>query len=223
MRSLIVSRKIRRTVSANIFICLALALGNAHARSGWSCGIEERYCRSVYVVYDPWHAAIVLRYEDLTVETLPELADFSGARFIEFSWGDQDYFPHPSPGISLGLKAAFWSSGSVVHVVGLTKSIETFYPHAERVELRLALAAYARLVAYLSSSFARPQTGSARGRPGLFADSRFYPSTHKFSLLKTCNTWVAEALQTAGLPVWPGLVITAAQLGEQIAKIKDPQ
>jgi hypothetical protein len=42
-------------------------------------------------------------------------------------------------------------------------------------------------------------------------------------LLKTCNTWVAEALQTAGLPVWPGLVITAAQLGEQIAKIKDPQ
>jgi uncharacterized protein (TIGR02117 family) len=157
------------------------------------------------------------------METLPEVAHFPGARFIEFSWGDRDYFPHPQPGVLLALKAVFWSSGSVVHVVGLTTAPEVFYAAAERVELRLAPPAYARLIAYLSHSFARPPTGAAQAQPGLFANSRFYPSTRKFSFLKTCNTWVAEALHSAGLPVSPGLVVTAAQLGEQIAKLETAQ
>ncbi|HEX9787875.1 MAG TPA: DUF2459 domain-containing protein [Candidatus Binatia bacterium] len=211
----------RKILAALFILCAALALGHAHALSDWACAPGERYCRSVYVVHNAWHAGIVLRHEDLTVDTLPELNDFPGARFVEFSWGDKDYFPDPDAGISLGLKAAFWSSGSVLHLVGLTKSLQAFYPSAQIVELRLALPAYARLIAYLSRSFSRPQTGKAQASPGLVANGRFYPSIHRFSLLNTCNTWVAEALQTAGLPVWPGLVITAGQLAEQIAKIKD--
>ena len=212
----------RRTILASVLILYTgLASCSAHTLSDdWACTREGRYCRSAYVVYDAWHAGIVLRYEDLTIETLPELADFPNARFVEFSWGDKDYFPDPSPGISLGLKAAFWSSGSVVHVVGFTENPASFYPHAQIVELRLGLPGYARLVAYLSRSFARPQTGRAEARPGLTAKSRFYPSTHQFSLLNTCNTWVAEALATAGLPVSPGFVITTGQLADQIAAIK---
>jgi uncharacterized protein (TIGR02117 family) len=211
----------RRIPSASVFIlCLALPLGSAYGLSEWACAPAERDCRSVFIVHDSWHAAIVLRYKDLTIETLPELDAFPGARFVEFSWGDRDYFPDPNPGISLGLKAAFWSSGSVLHVVGFTENLETFYRSGQIVELRLALPAYARLIAYLSGSFARAQTRSAQASPGLVANGRFYPSTHKFSLLKTCNTWVAEALQTAGLPIWPGLVMTSGQLADQIAKIK---
>jgi hypothetical protein len=38
----------------------------------------------------------------------------------------------------------------------------------------------------------------------------------KFSLLRTCNTWVAEALQYAGLPISSGFVITAANLGRRV-------
>ena len=216
--------KFPRTILASVFIlCVALAWDKAHALADDACAAGDRYCRSIYVVYDSWHAAIVLRYEDLTIQGLPELNDFPGARFVEFSWGDKDYFPDPNAGISLGLKAAFWSSGSVLHVVGFTENLETFYPSAQMVELRVALPAHAQLIAYLSGSFARPQTGSARSRPGLVANSRFYPSTHKFSLLKTCNTWVAEALEAAGLPVWPGLVITAGQLADQIVKVTDAQ
>jgi hypothetical protein len=37
--------------------------------------------------------------------------------------------------------------------------------------------------------------------------------------MNTCNTWVAEALETAGLPVSAGLVITAGQLAEELDKI----
>lgn len=202
-------------------LSIVLACGQAQAPSDWRCAPGEPACRIVYIVYDAWHAGIVLRREDLTVSTLPELRDFPEARFVELSWGDKDYFPDPSPGISLGLKAAFWSSGSVVHVVGLPERFESFYPNSRIVELRLAPPAFARLIAYLSHSFERPQSAGAPAQPGLTPHSRFYPSPHKFSLSKTCNTWVAEALQTAGLPVWPGLVITAEQLGDQITQLQE--
>lgn len=181
-------------------------------------------CHSIFVVYNSWHAAIVLRTADLPAGVLPEAIDFTGSRFLEFSWGDKDYFTDPDAGVWTALKAAFWSSGSVLHLVGFTGNIEAFYRDAEITELRLSASAFARLVDYFAHSFARsPAQRRAPASPGLYAFSRFYPSTDQFSLMKTCNTWVAAALQFAGLPVSPGLVLTAAQLGRQIDPFKTDQ
>jgi uncharacterized protein (TIGR02117 family) len=207
-------------IVASLAFCLTGCSSQARLMEAWKCPPAESNCRAVSILYDSWHAAIVLRKDDLPSAVFPELVDFPRARFIEFSWGDKDYFPDPDSGFSMALKAAFWSRGSVLHVVGFTENPELVYPNAQVVELRLAPTAYARLIAYLSHSFARPQNARAPASPGLVANSRFYPSTHEFSLLKTCNTWVAEALQTAGLPVSPRLVITAGQLGDRIANIE---
>lgn len=188
----------------------------------WSCVRDQADCRAVVIVHDSWHAAIVLRTEDLSSGNLPELNDFPGARFVEFSWGDQDYFPDPNAGVLMALKAAFLSRGSVLHAVGFDAAVKNFYPRATLVELRLSAPAYDRLISFISESFARPEGRSrAPARSGLFSYSRFYPSPRKFSIANTCNTWVARALETAGLPVAPGMVISAAQLAEQLDKIKD--
>ena len=198
----------------------SIFLFSAAAVEDWTCARSQAPCRSVSVVYDSWHAAIVLRTDDLSRDILPELEDFPGARFVEFSWGDQDYFPDPNAGVLMALKAAFWSSGSVLHVVGFDKDPGQFYPRATISELRLSAHAYDRLVGFIARSFARPpQNMRASARNGLFSFSRFYPSPRKFSLSTTCNTWVAQALQAAGLPVAPGMVISAAQLAEQLDKI----
>ena len=209
-------------IVASLVFCLTGCSSQAGPMEAWKCLPAESNCRAVSIVYDSWHAAIVVRKDDLPSAMFPELIDFPGAHFIEFSWGDEDYFPDPDSGFSMALKAAFWSSGSVLHVVGFKENPEIVYPNAQLAELRLAPTAYARLIAYLSHSFARPQNVRAPASSGLVPNSRFFPSTHKFSLLKTCNTWVAEALQTAGLPISPRLVITAGQLGNRIANIKGP-
>ncbi len=174
-------------------------------------------------MHDSWHAAIVLRKDDLPSAELPEIADFPEAGFIEFSWGDKDYFPNPDSGFSMALKAAFWSSGSVLHLVGFNDDPRTFYPKAEVIELRVSATAFDRLLGFLSESFQRHDSkGRAQANPGLYGYSRFYPSSGKFSLMNTCNTWVAQALETTGLPVSASRVITAGQLAEQIDKIKAP-
>jgi uncharacterized protein (TIGR02117 family) len=206
--------------------CAALAFSvlaySSHARAGngWACTFDEKNCRAVFIVYDSWHAAIVLRKDDLSSTVVPELADFPDATSIEFSWGDKDYFPDPKSGLFRALKAAFWSRGSVMHVAGFKEDIGTFYPGAEIVALRLSPHAYERLIAFISQSFSRRHAdGRAQASPGLYSYSRFYRSTGKFSVVNTCNTWVARALETAGVPVFPGLVISAAQLADQLEKI----
>jgi uncharacterized protein (TIGR02117 family) len=163
----------------------------------------------------------VLPRDQLPGALFPELVDFPGADFIEFSWGDRDYFPDPDSGIWLALRAAFWSRGSVLHVVGFNDSIAAFYPRAEIVALQLGEPAYQQVIGYLSASFARA-AGAVRApaRPGLYAYSRFYPAMGKFSVLRTCNTWVAQALAAGGIPVSPGAVITASQLGAELEQLR---
>jgi len=187
----------------------------------WSCAKNDSSCRSVAVVHNSWHAAIVLRKSDLAEKTMPELADFPAAQFIEFSWGDKDYFPDPHSGVFAAVKAGLWSGGSVIHLVGFADSMESFYRGATLTELHLNLAAYQRLVEYLNETFLREKSSSrARATPGLFPYSRFYPASRSFSLLRTCNTWVAEALEQAGLPISSGFVITAANLQSQLSTVK---
>jgi len=99
--------------------------------------------------------------------------------------------------------------------------VERFYRGASITELRLSATAYDALVDYIDETFKREKSlGRAPATPGLFPDSRFYPASRKFSLLRTCNTWVAEALEQAGLPISSGHVITAGNLHSQLSAAK---
>lgn len=197
--------------------CHGQSATNPQAVSQWACTSNESPCKPVTIVHNSWHAAIVLRKSDIGDPIMPELADFAAARFIEYSWGDKDYFPDPASGIFGAIKAGLWSGGSVMHLVGFADTVEHFYRGASITELRLNASAYGRMVDYISKTFAREKSsGRAPAAPGLFPYSRFYPASRSFSLLRTCNTWVAEALELAGLPISSGVVITAGNLQSQL-------
>src|SRR5574341_908762 len=88
-------------------------------------------------------------------------------------------------------------------------------------ELSFNAQAYDRLISYVSETVSRPTAKErAQPSPGLFPYSRFYPARRDFSVLRTCNTWVAEALEKAGLPIAPHYVITAGNLQSQLSTIK---
>jgi uncharacterized protein (TIGR02117 family) len=178
---------------------------------------ETKNVRTVFIVHDDWHAAIVIRKADIPIVVLPELRDFPSAEYLEFSWGDRDYFPAPDGGLGLALKAAFWSSGSILHVVGFKDLVENVYPGADIIGITLSAEGFQRLIKFISATFSRPYPPApAEARPGLSSNGRFYAAEGKFSLFRTCNTWVAEALSAAGLPISPGYVITAGSLGNQV-------
>lgn len=175
--------------------------------------------RSVLIANHGWHSAIVIKKADASEMVLPEVRDFPEAEFLEIGWGDRDYYQAPDPGLGLALKAAFWSSGSVLHVAGFKGAAETYFPRSEIFEIFLSDKAFQRLIQFIADTFSRPDAATAppvETRPGLYPNSRFYPAAGRFHLFRTCNTWVAEALRAAGLPIAPAYAFTAGNLGYQV-------
>jgi uncharacterized protein (TIGR02117 family) len=178
---------------------------------------EGHNAKRVFVVHNNWHAALVLRKADLPKGAVPEQTHFPEAEYLEVSWGDRDYFPATEEGFGLALRAAFWSRGSVLHVVGVKGDVSDYSNEAEIIEIAVSPEAFQRLSEFISSSFSRLDPSvPAQSQPGLIPYSRFYPASGRFSILRTCNTWAAEALKSAGLDISPGSVITARSLARQL-------
>jgi uncharacterized protein (TIGR02117 family) len=181
--------------------------------------------RRIFVTRAGWHSGIVIKRADLSERDLPELRDFPDADYLEFGWGDWDYFQAPDPGIGLALKAAFWSSGSVLLVVGVKGAVEKHFSGSEIVEIGLADQPFRQLVDFVSRTFSRPRPAlAAEARPGLDASSRFYRAQGRFYLFRTCNTWVAEALRSAGLPIAASTLTAEGLMGqvERFGVLKNP-
>jgi uncharacterized protein (TIGR02117 family) len=173
--------------------------------------------KRVFVVHNNWHAALIVRKADLSQALFPEQDHFPEAEYLEIGWGDRDYFPATEESVGLALRAAFWSSGSVLHVVSFRGPIGDYFVDGEIIELALSPEAFQRLSESLSASFSRADRSvAAQSQPGLVPHARFYPAAGRFSILRTCNTWIAESLKSAGLDISPRYIITAASLARQV-------
>ena len=172
---------------------------------------------TIQVVSNGWHTGIVIARRALPAGAIPEAQDFPDAPYLEFGWGDADYYPTPEAGIGVALRAALMPTPAVVHLVGLPGPPRQVFPKAETLDLVLAPDGFRRLIDYLESSFDR--RGAIRAdasAPGLYDFSRFYPATGEFHLFNTCNTWTAAALKAAGWPVTVDGTIRAEDLMAQL-------
>ena len=172
---------------------------------------------SVHVVNHGRHVGLLLRASDVPAGAWAVKADFPDAHHLEVGWGDRAYYMAANPGAWLALKAVAWPTPGVLHVVGVDAAPERYFPGAEILEIAVAPAGLQRLLAHLRQSHeldgaGRPVTLG----PGLYGHSRFYASREHFHLFKTCNVWVATALQAAGVQVSPTLTLTAERLMVQL-------
>jgi uncharacterized protein (TIGR02117 family) len=164
-----------------------------------------------------WHTGLVVRADDVPVGLWPERADFPGARYLEVAWGDREFYMAPHGTLGLALKAAVVSRGSVLHVVGLAEPPARYFAGREVVEVELSEPGVAALAAFVDAAHARGAAPRApRLAPGLYGDSAFYPSAARYSLVNTCNTWIAAALRAAGCPVTPAWALTAGEVLRQV-------
>ena len=173
--------------------------------------------RSVQVVNHGWHTGLVLRGADVPTAAWPAKADFQDAAHLEVGWGDSAYYRAAEPSAWLALKAVAWPTPGVLHVAVIDGPVERFFAGAEVIEIGLSEPGLQRLLDHLSNSHELDAAGHPVSLgPGLYGHGRFYASRERFHLFKTCNVWVATALQAAGVPVTPGLAITAGRLMAQL-------
>lgn len=154
----------------------------------------------VYVYSNGWHSSIVLSRDALPPGLIPEAADFPAAAFLEFGWGDREFYPSPDPDLSVMLAAALTPTPAVMHVAGLPRPPQEHYRDVEVLAVGMSAAALRRLVVEIDASFDR--TDGGRGEHvarGLYEDSWFYAAHGEFHLFNTCNTWAARMLSAAGV------------------------
>ncbi|MEX2647816.1 MAG: DUF2459 domain-containing protein [Alphaproteobacteria bacterium] len=172
---------------------------------------------AIHVVSNGWHSGLVLARSDLGTESVPEAADFPDAHYLEFGWGDREYYPNPRPTLGMALAAIATPSPAIMHVAGLTGPPETARAGDEVIALGVSAEGLAGLVAAIDASFERPEAGPARPvAAGLYPGSRFYPAKGSFHLFNTCNTWIARMLAAAGLDIAPSGIVTAEDLMSKV-------
>ena len=99
---------------------------------------------------------------------MPERRDFPDAEYLEFGWGEWDFYQTMDFNLWQALKALFVPSKSVLHVVGFSGAVTHYAPYREVLEFRLHQESFGRLVAYIDGSLARSGPGAvAPLGPGL--------------------------------------------------------
>jgi hypothetical protein len=59
--------------------------------------------------------------------------------------------------------------------------------------------------------------------PGPYEGSLYFAATPRYSALHTCNTWAAQSLAAAALPIHSGGVLFAGQLWGQVLRLEKKQ
>jgi len=175
----------------------------------------------VRVLGHGWHTGIVVRRVDIPLDAWPELGFLPPTTYVEVGWGDRAFYETPNAGVGLAIKAAVASDASALHVTGFDRPPGETFAGAEIVAIPLSRRGAAALGRFVSRSYAL----DAAGRPielgaGLYPGSRFYAATGRYSLRRTCNNWIAEALSAGGCPISPAWAITAGNVLRQAERCR---
>lgn len=177
--------------------------------------------KTAYVINSyGWHTSIVLAVQD--IEPSLHLYEAAGdASYVEVGWGDESYYQATRTTSLMGMKALFWPTDSVLHVVLLDKDPAGSFPDAQIVALELSEDGFDRLAEFIDSSFAVDEKGRLiRLGSGLYGNSYFYRAEGTFYFFRTCNTWTADVIRASGYPITAFSVVSADHVMKQLKEDK---
>lgn len=113
----------------------------------------------------------------------PTQRDFAGSEYVEVGWGDRNFYLAPQGTLWLALKAAFWSTSAVLHVIAFDGPPERSFAGREVVALRVSERGFRRLADFVGAAWATDESGEPIPLgPGLYPLSRFYLATGRYFL-----------------------------------------
>jgi uncharacterized protein (TIGR02117 family) len=170
---------------------------------------------TIAVASNDWHTSLLLPRQtpvwnwDETIEPqdISSLAEASARQWLSFGWGERSFYAETPQFADFSFQKAFYavfvSEQFVLHV-GLEHQP---IPDESLRVLSVNSAQYLSLVNYVKQTFLLDDKGKARRvLDGFSQTDAFFDAGMDYTLLFTCNTWVAEALRSAGIPTpwWSG-------------------
>jgi len=175
---------------------------------------------AIYIVNHGWHTGIILPAGSI-FDQVPELQTrFKDADYLEFGWGDKGFYQADEITFNLTVQALFWPTESVVHVVGLTQDIHSYFSNTQM--LCVSEGELAALCQFLSGSFAHDINGNIiHEANGIYGNGQFYKGNGHYHLFNTCNKWTAKGLKSTGFDISPSVKLTAESIVRFVATEQD--
>jgi len=191
-------------IAANVLIGLIKCL---------AVEIEKSTRNEVYVVNHGWHTGFVVPASGI-LQAIPELKQrFKHAPYIEFGWGDNEFYQAEDITSGVTLKAIFLPTDSVVHAVLVPLKVDRYFKNSEVEKLCLEDSELESLIKFISSSFYRDESGNIlKLNHGIYGDSQFYKAKGDFHIFNTCNKWTAKGLESAGMKISTTFKLTAGSI-----------
>lgn len=173
---------------------------------------------TVYVLVPGWHTEIALPMGAIRDPLKAVTPDFPGAQYLSFGWGERNYYMARAPTFSDAMSALF-PGPAVLLVTPLYRPPRESRASGQVFEVNLSAAGLDRLSNHLWAAFEKSADGTPRRlAAGHEPGSVFYAATGTYSASYTCNTWTAECLRVAGLPVTPAGVVFASEVTNQLRR-----
>ena len=176
----------------------------------------------LYVIKRKWHVDIGFAAADMHPPLAALRADLPGTLYLLFGFGDRHYLLDEDRGLGGGL-AALWPGPGLMLVTGLTTTLPTAFGEDNVIEIPLTTAQVRDVQDFVWRSLAAQDGAIAPLRAGPYEGSLYYAASQAYSAFHTCNTWAAEALQAAGLPVHSFGVELSGQLWIQVRRLGQRQ
>lgn len=158
---------------------------------------------SVLVIRRAWHTEIALPAAALAGPLAPIRAQNPAATHFLFGFGKRSWMVAQTEKDVVALLAGPFPGEGVVQVIPLFREPEGIVALEDRVRVPLPPDGLARLEAALAASFA---SFEPIARP---AGNDFFLASRGYTLAYTCNTWTADMLAMAGVPITAaGVVLT---------------
>jgi hypothetical protein len=199
--------------------CLWLAACNSLPGPGASDRVAlTAAAGSVYVIRRGWHVDIGVALTQLGPPLGKVAAGLPDTRFVLFGFGDRRYLIHGG-----NMVAALWPGAGIILVTGIAGDPSGTFGQDNVVSVALDAAQMSGLQAFVLDTLNTHGDRIAPLAPGPYPGSAYFESVQRYSGAYTCNTWAAQTLQTAGLPISSGGVVFAWQLWHQLRAYPHPR
>jgi hypothetical protein len=166
---------------------------------------------SVYVIRRGWHVDVGVAVGDLRPPLSDVAGQLPGARFVLFGFGDRRYLLH-----GRNLLAALWPGAGIILATGVRDDLPETFGQENVVSAALDAEEMSALQAFVLATLNTTGGPLIALAPGPYPGSAYFESVQRYSGVHTCNTWAAQALRSAGLPVRVSGVAFAWQLWHQL-------
>jgi len=157
---------------------------------------------TIYFIYRGWHTSILLDSKSL-VARVPRLDnDLKNQKYVRVGWGDGDYFTGKNKSFTSATKALVASGYSAIQLLPYDYEPFAEIPAETRVPIAISDQGLRDLVSYIGNSIKVDENGQLVQLPVFGgATGLFFQAKDSYGIFSNCNTWSANALRAAGLPI----------------------